>query len=108
MALKGKHNIIEIEGVRCTLVEPGVSSERAEFLKTLLSFNRYEVMTMQEKAKDGTPLPTFTVGVTDIIFNPVIAIYQKKLFRPDGIPVSHGYWEQRNVPDHLQYWQVTF
>ena len=49
-SLKGKHNITEIEGVRSTLVESGVSAERLEFLKILLSFNRYEVMTMQEKA----------------------------------------------------------
>ena len=85
MALtKGKHNIVEIDGIRCTLVETGVTAERLEFLKNLLSFNKFSVKSEQEKAKDGTLLNTFFIGVTDILFNPAIALYQKKMFRPDG------------------------
>ena len=53
---KGKHNIAEIEGVRCTVVETGVTEERAEFLKNMLTFNGYEVKMEKEKAKDGTEL----------------------------------------------------
>jgi hypothetical protein len=106
MALKGKHNIIEIDGVRCTLVESGISAERKEFLKSLLLHNKLEVLTVQDKAKDGSPLDTWSVGVRDILFNPMIALYQKKLFRPDGEPVSQAYWNQWPVADTIPYWQV--
>lgn len=106
-ALKGKHNIAEIDGVRCTVVESGITAERAEFLKSLLQFNRYDVKMMQEKAKDGSPLDTFLVGVADILFNPVIVLYQKKLFRPDGEVVTQAYWNQWSVDNTLPYWQVN-
>ncbi len=105
-ALKGKHNIAEIDGVRCTVVETGLSPERGEFLKSLLEFNRYEVKMAPEKAKDGTPLDTFVLGVTDVLFNPVIVLYQKKLFRPDGEVVTQAYWNQWAVNDTIPYWQV--
>lgn len=106
MALKGKHNIVEIEGVRCTLVESGISAERKEFLKSLLTFNKQEVMEMQDKAKDGTPLDTWTIGVKNILFNPVIALYQKKLFRQDGEFVTQAYWNQWPQNNVIPYWQV--
>ena len=42
MALnKGKHIVEEIDGVRCSLVEKGVSPERTEFLKKILEKNNY-------------------------------------------------------------------
>jgi hypothetical protein len=107
MALsKGKHNIADIEGIRCTVVETGVSAERAEYLKKLLVFNGFEVKMEQEKAKDGTGLETFVIGVTDILFNPMIAVYEKKLQRPDGFTVSPGYWNQWPDQDPIPYYQV--
>ncbi|MEI6434027.1 MAG: hypothetical protein WCP32_04215 [Bacteroidota bacterium] len=107
MALsKGKHNIVEIEGVRCTLVETGVSPERMEFLKNLLVFNRYEVKSEPVKAKDGSILNSFVIGVTDILFNPMIAVYQKKLFTPDGETVSPAFWNQWIFQENIPYWQV--
>jgi hypothetical protein len=105
-SLKGKHSIVEIEGARCTLVESGLTSDRKEFLKSLLTFNKQEVLTMQEKAKDGSLLETWVVGVKDILFNPMIALYQKKLFRPDGEVITQAYWNQWPVQDTLPYWQV--
>lgn len=105
--LKGKHTIAEIEGVRCTVVESGLSAERARFLKTLLEFNRYDVKMEQEKAKDGAALETFILGVTDIIFNPAVALYQRKIFRPDGNYVTPAYWNQWPEQDTIPYWQVT-
>ncbi len=107
MALtKGKHNIAEIEGIRCTVIETGTSPERAEFLKNLLVLNGYEVRMEKEKAKDGTGLETIVVGVTDILFNPMIAVYEKKLFRKDGLTVSPAYWNQWPDGDALPYWKV--
>ena len=43
MALnKGKHIVEEIDGVRCSLVEKGVSPTRAEFLKKLLELTNIQ------------------------------------------------------------------
>jgi len=39
-----KHIIGEIDGVRCTIVDSGVTMERAAFLRGLLEFNNLEVM----------------------------------------------------------------
>ncbi|MGE5424368.1 MAG: hypothetical protein ACM3N9_03330 [Syntrophothermus sp.] len=94
MLNKGKHVVAEIEGTRCTVVEAGLSEERAAFLKEILQHNNYEVKIEMEKAKDGTPTGTCVLGVTDIIFNPMIKVYQRKLFRPDGEIVTPAYWNQ--------------
>ena len=107
MALsKGKHNIAEIEGIRCTVVETGVIEERAEFLKSLLAFNGYEVKIEKEKAKDGSTLESFVIGVPDILFNPMIVLYEKKFIRKDGKTVTPAYWNQRPEEDDLPYWKV--
>ena len=104
--LKGKHIITEIEGIRCTVIETGATLERSDFLKRLLGFNKYEVKMAKEKAKDGTELDTFIIGVTDTLFNPVITLYEKKLFREDGLTVTASYWNQRPEQDSLPYWKV--
>ena len=107
MALtKGKHNIAEIEGTRCSVVETGLSSERAEFLRNLLAFNGQEVKMEREKAKDGSDLETFVIGVTDIHFNPMIVVYEKKLKRKDGLTVSPAYWNQWPEDSTLPYWKL--
>jgi len=104
---KGKHNVQEIENVRCTVVETGLSTERAQFLKTLLIANGYEVKMENEKAKDGTAMPGLILGVTDLLFNPVIKVYQNKLFRTDGKIVTPAYWNQWDSDPDLPYWMVT-
>jgi hypothetical protein len=107
MALaKGKHNIADIEGIRCTVVETGLTKERAEFLKELLVFNRYDVKMEKEKAKDGSESGTFILGLTDLLFNPTIVVYEKKLFRKDGFTVTPSYWNQWPESDTIPYWQV--
>ena len=40
---KGKHIVGEVDGVRCTIVETGISLKSAGFLKELLEFNGFEV-----------------------------------------------------------------
>ena len=108
MALnKGKHSIIEIEGVRCSVVETGLTENRALFLKSLLQDNGYEVKMEKEKAKDGSPLDTLVLGVTDILFNPVIKVYAQKLHRQDKHIVTQAYWNQWPVNPDLPYWMVT-
>ncbi len=103
---KGKHIVGEIGGIRCTIVETGVTEARALFLKDLLEFNGLEVKIEKEKAKDGSPLETWVIGVTDLIFNPVIRVYQHKLFRKDGYEVTPAFWNQWPDDPDLPYWQI--
>ena len=37
---KGKHVIQEFDGVRCTVVETGIGSERMNFLKGIIEANK--------------------------------------------------------------------
>jgi hypothetical protein len=103
MALnKGKHIIEEIDGVRCSLVEKGVSPERTQFLKDLLELNNYTVKVSPE-AETGT----FKIGVTDMLFNPVINIYQRTLKSRSGKRVTPAYWLQdsdRETEAEVNYW----
>ena len=100
---KGKHLTQEIDGVFCTLVETGISKERLNFLKELLEFNHFEVKTEEKPGNDDEP-STFTIGVTDIVFNPLIAVYEQSLKRPDGGGVvSPAYWNQEHIIEDLPY-----
>lgn len=105
--IRGKHTIVEIEGVRCTLVEAGLTESRANFLKDLLQFNGYEVRMEKEKTKEGATLDTWLVGVSDLLFNPVIAVYAHKLKRADQKEVTQAYWNQWPVDYDIPYWMVT-
>ena len=106
MALKGKHNVAEIDGTRCTVVENGIAEQRKDFLAELLTYNGYETKAEQEKDKEGNLLDTFAIGVTDILFSPVVVLYQKKLFRKDGQEVTPAYWAQKESDTEIPYWQV--
>jgi hypothetical protein len=103
---KGKHNVGEVDGIRCTIVETGITSERAEFLKELLVFNGYEVKIQEEVTDPPSNPKTFTLGVTDIIFNPVIAVYQKSLKTMEGKKVTPAYWNQTGIQEMIPYWLV--
>jgi len=108
MALnKGKHIVAEIEGVRCTVVETGLSENRAAFLKELLIHNGFTVKCEKEKAKDGSLLETTILGVTDLLFNPVISVYQHRIMRKDGKEATPAYWNQWPADQDLPYWQVV-
>jgi len=105
---KGKHIVSEIEGVRCTVVETGLNESRALFLKELLEHNGYEAKMEKDKTKDGSVLETFVLGVTDLLFNPVIRVYQHKLVRKDGKEITPAYWNQWPDEWDLPYWQVLY
>lgn len=106
VTLKGKHQVTEIEGIRCSVAGAGISEARKDFLRELLTLNGYEVKAEKEKAKDGAPLETWVIGVTDVLFNPVIAVYGHRLHRKDGKEVTPAFWEQRDSQTELPYWQV--
>ena len=53
--------------------------------------------TEQSPAEPAPPPPpeTFTVGVTDVTFNVVNAIFGRLLRSPDGRVVTMAYWQQK-------------
>jgi hypothetical protein len=89
-----KHIVSEIDGVRCTIVESGITLERLAFLTELLQFNNYEVKEMIIPSEvEGEELK-YTIGVTDLVFNPVFAIYERLLKNREGIFVTPEYWKK--------------
>jgi hypothetical protein len=99
-----KHIIGEIDGIRCTIVGSGISMERAAFLRQLLEFNNYEVKEQKVVPEDPAAEPTYTVGVTDLVFNPVFAVYDFSLKTPEGGLVTPGYWLQECIECNPSYW----
>lgn len=114
MAINQNHLFEELNGVKCAVVEKNVAAERVEFLRRLLEFNKYTVVVVPSpppKAAAGgvpaggtdaavaaaaPPAPeTFTVGVTDVMFNPVNAIFGRLLKTPEGHIVTLAYWQQK-------------
>ena len=105
MPLGGKHMFGSIGETRVTFVEKGVTEERRDFLKMLLEHNGFEVIVEEVVKKEEEAPQLYTVGVTDMVFNPTIWVYQRKLKTLDGHFVTPGYWEQRVEDTHPQYWK---
>jgi hypothetical protein len=100
-----KHIISEIDGVRCTIIESGVSLERAAFLTDLLAVNNLEIKELKDSTENQSEEQKFTIGVTDLIFNPVFAIYEKQMKTREGAIVTPGYWRQECVECDPFYWE---
>jgi hypothetical protein len=88
-----KHIVGEIDGVRCTIVESGITLDRLAFLTDLLQFNDFDVKEMKVPSEVEGGEPKYTIGVTDLIFNPVFAIYERSLKIRDGKFVTPAYWK---------------
>ena len=99
-----KHIIGEIDGVRCTIIETGATLERVAFLNDLLSFNNFEVKDMKENTEVPGEEGHYSIGVTDLIFNPVFAIYERQLKTREGGFVTPGYWKEECIECDPQYW----
>jgi hypothetical protein len=99
-----KHIVAEIDSVRCTIVETGATLERAAFLRNLLEFNKLGVKEMQEALETEGEEARYTIGVTDLLFNPVFAIYERQLKTIEGGFVTPGYWNEECVECDPRYW----
>lgn len=104
MSLEGKHKFGSIEDTRVTFVEKGVNKDRSDFLKNLLEYNGFEVLIEEDKKKTEEDPQLYTVAVTDMVFNPTIWVYQRKLETFDGKKVTRAYWEQETEDSKPQYW----
>ncbi len=106
MGLSGKHQFGSIGETRVTFVEKNATQERMEFLKKLLEINGFEVITEEEKRKTEDDPQLFTVGVTDMVFNPTVYVFQRRLKTMDGLhKVTPDYWNQVTQETHPQYWK---
>jgi len=105
MALAGKHQFGEIDGTRVTFVEKGADEQRVQFLKELLEHNGFEVLVAEKKRKSEEEPLLYDVGVTDMVFNPTVWIFARKLLTKDGKAVTHQYWEQSGDRTKPQYWE---
>lgn len=89
-----KHIVGEIDGVRCTIVESGITRDRAAFLTDLLQFNNFEVRKIRIPAENEDEEDKYTIGVTDLVFNPVFAVYERSLKIREGRVVTPAYWNK--------------
>ena len=120
MAINKNHLFEELDGIKCGIVEKDVSPDRVVFLKKLLEYNGFTVVTVPSPPPKAAPAPvvtsddrsiipapipppapeTFIVGVTDYTFNPINAIFGRLLHTPDEHVVTLAYWEQKEVISH--------
>ena len=118
MAINKNHEFEDLAGVKCAIVEKNASKERVAFLKDLLETNLFEVVVVpspppkaapQPKPVEGEAAPiivapplseTFTVGVTNLAFNPTNAIFGRLLRTKDGHIVTQAYWYQKESSSH--------
>lgn len=134
MAINKNHEFDELDGVKCAIVEKNVAPQRVAFLKQLLEFNGYTVVVVPTPppkvaapppkpiavATEGestepivtetTPPPppeTFTVGVTDVSFNAINAIFGRLLRTTDRHVVTLAYWQQKEpvANDEVPYFE---
>ena len=117
MAINKNHEFEELDGIKCAVVERQVTRARADFLRDLLEGNGFTLVVIVSPPPKGTPpaaadappsppLPElFTVGVTDVTFNAVNAIFGRLLKTRGGKTVTLAYWNQEeNIPsDEIPY-----
>jgi hypothetical protein len=131
MAINKNHEFEDLGTSKCAIVEKNASPERVQFLKTLLEFNKYEVVVVDSPAPKAAPAApvaapvegeapaapapeapiapaaptTFTIGVTDLCFNATNAIFGRQLKTADGHIVSLAYWQEKESVsnDELPY-----
>lgn len=120
MAINKNHEFEELGGVKCSIVEKNASKERVAFLKDLLELNGFEVVVVPSPPPKAVPPPkptptaegetqpqtsnpepqTFTIGVTNLAFNPTNAVFGRLLKTKDGHIVTLAYWHQKETESH--------
>jgi hypothetical protein len=106
MALAGKHAFGAIEDQRVTFVEKKIEEDRKDFLQKLLEFNGFKVIIQEEKRKSEEEPQLYTVAVTDMVFNPTVYVFQRRLKTLDGKHiVNQDYWNQKSEESNPQYWK---
>jgi hypothetical protein len=107
MGLAGKHTFGSIEETRVTFVEKKVDENRRDFLKKILEHNGFEVLIEEEKRKTEEDPQLYTVAVTDMVFNPTIWVFERKLKTFDGHILTQDFWNQVSEDTKPQYWRKS-
>src|SRR5262245_27770024 len=109
MAINKNHEFEDLNGVKCAIVEKNANDGRVAFLKDLHEYNGFSVIVVASPPPKATAAPapkegevqppppppapeTFTVGVTEVSFNPTNAIFGRLLRTKDGHIVTLAYW----------------
>ncbi|MCX6205914.1 MAG: hypothetical protein NTZ19_06660 [Bacteroidetes bacterium] len=118
MAINSNHLLEELDGVRCIIVEKNLTAERVAFLKPILEYNTLKVVVVTSPPPkvaaaatpvvegESAPTPaveipeTYTMGVTNMLFNTINAVYGRLLRTPDGHVVTPAYWHQEEAVSH--------
>jgi len=106
MALEGKHVFGEMNETRVSFVEKKISADRKDFLVKLLQHNGFEVLTEEHPGATEEEPTLYTVGVTDMVFNPTIYIFERRLKTFDGRKVTQDYWFQKTDETSPAYWKL--
>ena len=126
MALNPNHAFEDLDEIKCAVVEKNCTPERVDFLKQLLEFNGFTVVVVKSpppKAAPAKPVPaadpdapvvpvelpppppeTFTVGVTDVTFSPINAVFNRELKTRAGEVVTSSYWKQLEAAPKKDEW----
>ncbi|MBK9637037.1 MAG: hypothetical protein IPO63_04185 [Bacteroidetes bacterium] len=113
MAINKNHEFEELNGIKCCIVERAVSMDRVNFIKPLLEGNGYTVVVSGIIPKVPAPAPVaegespapppppaapteFTIGVTDMCYNTINAIFGRFLRTREGKVVTLAYWQQKD------------
>ncbi len=105
MGLGGKHLFGTIGDQRVTFIEKKVEAIRKDFLKKLLEHNGFEVIVDEDKRKTEDEPQLYTVAVTDMVFNPTIWVFERRLKTFDDHKVTPDYWNQISEETAPQYWK---
>ena len=106
MGLEGKHQFGSIGEQRVTFVEKKIEKGRIDFLKSLLESNGLEVIVEELKRKNEEEPQLYNLGVTDMVFNPTVYVFQRRLKTIDGKHiVNQDYWNQISEDAKPQYWK---
>ena len=129
MAINKNHEFEELNGIKCAIVEKNATQERVDFLQPLLELNNYTVVLQASPPPKAAPAPTaaaapnaegivetppaelppaiFTIGVTDVMFNSINAIFGRLLKTKSGHVVTLAYWKQKEhfAHDEIPYYE---
>lgn len=113
MSINKNHEFEDLDGIKCAIVERNISAERVQFLKSILIHNGYTVVIVpatNSVAKntageatvtdEATQPQLFTLGVTDVTFNAINAIFGRALKTEERKIVTLAYWQQKDTTAH--------
>ena len=131
MAINKNHEFDELDGIKCAVVEKNISNDRAMFLKDLLVNNGYTVVIVPAPPPKTTAKPKalltedvvvtaevgeippapalFVLGVTDLSFNAINAVFGRLLKTINEHIVTQAYWNQDEDTSHdeVPYYEHT-